>query len=158
MSARIERGVALGSILVPERARNALVLGLVALLVAAVVVPGCYDYDDDYYDDDYYDDDNGSSFYAFQYDRVFALATGVETFTWDSIYDQVFVEFEAWDFLGSVLVEVFDAANALIYLEEHLGAGGYQFDTDQTLPGIAGQWTIRITTTAADGQVQVILY
>lgn len=136
-------------------------LGLAAVLVlAAVAAVGCHDYDDDdYYDDD--DDDGGSPTSVsteFRWEIDALDYTADEAYVWESIFEDAFVEFEGFDFEGSVQVEIFDATDTLIYSELYVGTGGYQTDLDQTLIGVEGDWVIRISSISADGHLRVSVF
>lgn len=77
---------------------------------------------------------------------------------WYTIQDYAFVEFEAFDFSGEILVEIYDDHDDLIYSRSYLGDGGDLYALDETLDGDEGDWYIVISGFSADGFVDIDIY
>ena len=80
-----------------------------------------------------------------------------DEYIWDTVWDEVFIEFEGFDFFGEVRVQILDDSLDEVYDETFFGSGGsLQVKTSSDL-GFAGEWTVRITTWDVFGDVRLRL-
>ncbi len=128
---------------------RSLVLAGVAL--AALIAPGCHDYDRN--DPDVVYETSGKFDWRADLDDF----SGVEVRHWDTYQDGAFVAFEAYYFRGAVRVEVFDDHGVLIHDRTYVGDGGDEFHIDATDVGDEGDWQIVITMDHVDGFIYVTL-
>jgi hypothetical protein len=79
--------------------------------------------------------------------------SATDEYLWDTVWDEVFIEFEAVDFFGELRVEIYDHFFTKIFDETYFGSGGHlQVNTMSEL-GFSGEWTIFITSFHVDGGV-----
>ena len=139
------------------RSRTWTIAGL--LLGAAITLGGC-DYDDDC--DDYYPPPPPTlppTAFAtdteFTWTGTFAAYSATDEYLWVTVWDEVFIEFVGIDFLGQVRVQIFDSTNVQIFDETFLGNGDFQQVNLVSDLGLAGEWTVIVTTFDVFGQVTV---
>ncbi|MCI0652713.1 MAG: hypothetical protein L0Z55_12615 [Planctomycetes bacterium] len=125
---------------------------LLAVFVAGALLSGCrYHRRHHPYVVDGYSD--------FYYEASLHNDTDVELYSWDFAFDRAIVEFEAFNFDGEFLIEIFDDHDVLVYQRLFFGDGGdYEFERDETDDGDEGDWHVRVTTTNVDGFIRFAVF
>ncbi len=95
---------------------------------------------------------------AFHWDARLVNYNQVDEENWYTIQDWAYVEFEAFDFHGEIMIEIYDDHDDLIFRNSYVGTGGDLYALDETLDGDEGDWYIVITGFAADGFVDIDIY
>ena len=81
----------------------------------------------------------------------------IEEYDWDTSSDEAEVEFDAFNFDGSMRVQIFDDDGDSIY-DETFNGGGHVQDNDFTdSDGRRGEWRIVLTSMDADGRVNLLI-
>lgn len=93
----------------------------------------------------------------FYWDASVISYTGVEEYEWYNPYSDAIVEFDALDFWGTFTVEIYDDHDHLIFVRTYFGDGHDEFEKDLTGIGDPGYWWIVLRSSAAHGELQLIL-
>ncbi len=80
-----------------------------------------------------------------------------DEYLWDTVWDEVFIEFEALHFFGEVRVQIFDHFFDEIYDETFFGSGGDLLVQTSSELGFSGEWRIVINSFDVDGDVTLRL-
>ncbi len=80
-----------------------------------------------------------------------------DQYIWDTNWDEVFIEFSAYDFIGEFCVEIYDGVGDLVFADTYFGVGGDLFVSTQTKLGYSGNWVIEINSFDLTGDVQLTL-
>ncbi len=80
-----------------------------------------------------------------------------DEYLWTTVWDEVFIEFEAFNFFGEVRVQILDDTLTQIYEETYFGSGGHFHVNTSSELGFAGEWTIQITTWDVFGDITLRL-
>ena len=81
----------------------------------------------------------------------------LDEYRWNTVWDEVFIEFLAFDFFGEVRVQIYDEFLDEIFDETYFGVGGdLKINTTSDL-GVSGEWTIVITSFDVFGDVRLRL-
>ncbi len=94
----------------------------------------------------------------FTYETEMDNYTAVDDFDWQTPGGITRVDFEAFNFGGTVRVQVFDDDGDEVYDRTFSGSGHVQDHQDETDTGDSGEWEIVITSTNADGRVYLKLF
>ncbi len=70
----------------------------------------------------------------------------LDEYDWNTVWDLVFVEFEAFDFSGVIRVQIFDDDFVEILDETWVGYGDDVLIRTSSAAGVSGQWRVRITS------------
>jgi hypothetical protein len=70
----------------------------------------------------------------------------LDEYDWNTVWDLVFVEFEAFDFSGVIRVQIFDDDFVEILDETWVGYGDDVLIRTSSASGVSGQWRVRITS------------
>ena len=80
-----------------------------------------------------------------------------DEYIWDTVWDEVFIEFEAFDFHGDVRIQILDDTFTVVFDDTFFGTGGDLLVQTSSDLGFSGEWTIRITSDRVFGDVRLTL-
>ena len=126
-------------------------IAIPTLLAAAAALAGCHNPDENHPTADIWPD-------QFFWEAELVDFSRVEHYTWNTPFERAGVEFEGWDYDGSIRLEIFDDDDVLIYDRTFVSSGGQMVVEDRTDVGNDGNWRVRITVTGADGHVHITLF
>lgn len=81
----------------------------------------------------------------------------LDEYVWNTVWDEVFIEFQAFDFFGEVRVQIYDDLFDEIFDETYFGGGGDLIINTTSELGFSGEWTVVITSFDVYGDVRLRL-